>query len=245
MKSKRSFKHTGMTWLLTTCRTSYTTGHAVLSRLLRIARICFWVKQNWLPHLLGIWQSDVPLTVVTFCHTLFCLVNFCESPKGVEYYRAWWLDERYKVASPTLVETKTWNGIVSLDPSFFGFDESHRMYYLNSMETKMEIWIDHSAAQISRHNEHWHLHQQAVLRNAWRWTENTSSPGSGLFKCTTMYFLSRLESLHSRVHRDNEMFNDEAHCFGHGDRLSSNYRQIYSIADLKTIIVDFTSGLRQ
>jgi hypothetical protein len=60
-----------------------------------------------------------------------------------------------------------------------------------------------------------------------------------------MYFLSMLESLHSRVRRDNKMFNDEARCFRHGDRIASNYRQIYSIADLMTIIVDFASGLRQ
>jgi hypothetical protein len=127
----------------------------------------------------------------------------------------------------------------------FGFDESHRMYYLNSMEKKMGIWIDHSTAQISRHNEHWRPHQQANLWNTWRWTENTSSPDSGLLKCTVVYFLSRLESLHVRVRKDNEMFNDEARCFCHGDRISLNYHQIYSIADLRTIIVDFASGLRQ
>jgi hypothetical protein len=41
------------------------------------------------------------------------------------------------------------------------------------------------------------------------------------------------------------MFNDEACCLRHGDGISPNYRQIYSIADLMTIIVDFASGLRQ
>jgi hypothetical protein len=76
-------------------------------------------------------------------------------------------------------------------------------------------------------------------------TNIVSSSGSELLKCTAMYFFSGLESLHSWVHRDREMFNDEDHCLCYGDKISPNCRRIYSIADLELIIIDFASGLRQ